>query len=131
MRPQLTDTQTGKEVVQKTVTYLESVSKESRKALTSEFSQDHKGIALSAVSPLLRQSLVDWFSRRDQNLKITHESTSKGRLGEVRMVFQGETKKVRFKVHLHATFTVNGQSEESPSFLREVNVFVDPREFSL
>lgn len=127
----MTDIQTGKEVMQKTVTYLESVSKESRKALTSEFNQDHKGVALSTIGPLLRQSLLDWFSRRDQNLKITHESTSKGRLGEVRMVFQGETKKVRFKVHLHATFTVNGQSEESPSFLREVNVFVDPREFSL
>lgn len=127
----MTDVQTGKEVVQKTVTYLESVSKESRKALTSEFNQDHKGVALSDAGPLLRQSLLDWFSRRDQNLKITHESTSKGRLGEVRMVFQGETKKVRFKVHLHATFTVNGKSEESPSFLREVNVFVDPREFSL
>jgi hypothetical protein len=126
----VTDIQTGKEVVQKTVTYLENVSKESRKALTSEFNQDHKGVAMSAVSPLLRQSLLDWFSRRDQNLKITHESTSKGRLGEVRMVFQGETKKVRFKVHLHATFAVNGQSEDSPSFLREVNVFVDPREFS-
>ncbi len=126
----MTDIQTGKEVVQKTVTYLENVSKESRKALTSEFNQDHKGVAMSAVSPLLRQSLLDWFSRRDQNLKITHESTSKGRLGEVRMVFQGETKKVRFKVHLHATFAVNGQSEDSPSFLREVNVFVDPREFS-
>ncbi len=127
----MTDIQTGKEVVQKTVTYLENVSKESRKALTSEFNQDHKGVALSAATPLLRQSLLDWFSRRDQNLKITHESTSKGRLGEVRMVFQGETKKVRFKVHLHATFAVNSQSEDSPAFLREVNVFVDPREFSL
>ncbi len=127
----MTDVQTGKEVVQKTLAYLESVSKESRKALTTEFNQDHKGIAFSSVSPLLRDSFLNWFSRRDKNLKITHETTSRGRFGEVRMVFQGETKKVRFKVHLHATFTVNGQSEESPSFLRDVNVFVDPREFSL
>ncbi len=126
----MTDVQTGKEVVQKTVAYLESVSKESRKALTGEFNQEHKGIAFSAVSPLLRDSLLDWFSRRDKNLKITHETTTKGRMGEVRMVFQGETKKVRFKVHLHATFIVNGQSEESPSFLKELNVYVDPREFS-
>ncbi len=126
----MTDMQTGKEVVQKTIAYLENVSKESRKALTGEFNQKHKGVSFSAASPLLRQSLIDWFSRRDSNLKVTHETTSKGKLGEVRMVFLGETKKVRFKVHLHATFTVNGQSEESPSFLREVNVFVDPREFS-
>ncbi len=126
----MTDVQTGKEVVQKTVAYLESVSKESRKALTGEFNQEHKGIAFSAVSPLLRDSLLDWFSRRDKNLKITHETTTKGRMGEVRMVFQGETRKVRFKVHLHATFIVNGQSEESPSFLKELNVSVDPREFS-
>ena len=127
----MTDVSTGREVVQKTFAYVESVAKESRKALTSEFGQSHKGIDFNTASQILRQSLLDWFSRRDKSLRLVHETTSQGRLGEVRMVFHGETKKVHFKVYLHAVFTVAGQSAESPCFLKEVNVFVDPREFSL
>ncbi len=117
--------------MQKTITYIESVAKESRKALTSEFNLSHKGVEFNSVSQLLRQSLLDWFSHRDKNLRILHEATSHERLGEVRIVFYGETTKVHFKIHLHATFTVNGQSEKSPSFLRDLSVFVHPREFSL
>jgi hypothetical protein len=47
------------------------------------------------------------------------------------MDFLGETKSVRFKVHLHAVFAINGQSPDSPAFLKEVTLLVDPREFSM
>ncbi len=127
----MTDAETGKQTVARTVAYIESVSKEARKPLTSEFNQNHKGIAFKTVPQILQKTALDWFSRRDKTLKISHESTNVGKLGEVRMVFQGETKKVRFKVHLHATFLVNGASDDAPSFIKDVNLFVDPREFSL
>ena len=127
----MTDVLRGKEVVQRTFAFVENVVKESRKALTSEFSQSHKGIEFDSAPQILRQSVLDWFSRRDKSLKLVHETTSQGRPGEVRMGFHGETKTVHFKIHLHAMFTVTEQSSKSPCFLKEVNVFVDPREFSL
>jgi hypothetical protein len=96
-----------------------------------EFSQKHKGIAINSASDTLRQTVLDWFPRRDPMLKLFHEKTSQGKPGDLRMDFRGETKAVRFKVHLHALFAVNGQSPDSPAFLKEVNLSVDPREFSM
>ncbi|HZY47825.1 MAG TPA: hypothetical protein VFE96_08530 [Candidatus Bathyarchaeia archaeon] len=127
----MTDAPKGREVLQKTFTYIENVSKESRKALMEEFSQNHKGMPLDTATDALRQSVLKWFPRRDPMLKLAHEKTGQTRPGDVRMDFRGETKSVRFKIHLHAIFTVNNQSPDSPSFLREVNVSVDPREFSM
>ena len=127
----MTDMMKGSQVLQKTYTYIENVTKESRKALMEDFSQKHKGIPISSASDTLRKSLLDWFPRRDPMLKIVHEKTSPGKPGEVRMDFRGETKAVKFKVHLHAVFAVNGQSPDSPAFLKEVNLSVDPREFSM
>ncbi len=127
----MTDVLKGKEVLQKTFTYVENVTKESRKALMEEFSQKHKGIGLNSASDILRQSVLDWFPRRDKTFRLVHEKTSQGRPGELRMDFLGETKTVHFKVHLHAVFAVSGQSADSPSFLKEVNLLVDPREFSI
>jgi lysine/ornithine N-monooxygenase len=127
----MTDMLKGSQVLQKTYTYIENVTKESRKALMEEFSQNHKGIALNSASDALRQSVLDWFPRRDPMLRLVHEKTSQGKPGDVRMDFRGETKTVHFKVHLHAVFAVTGQSPDSPSFLKEVNLTVDPREFSM
>ena len=127
----MTDMLKGSQVLQKTFTYIENVTKESRKALMEEFSQNHKGIGINSAPDILRQSVLDWFPRRDPMLKLTHEKTSQGKPGDVRMDFRGETKTVRFKVHLHAVFAVNGQSPNSPAFLKEVNLSVDPREFSM
>ncbi len=127
----MTDTLSGKETVQKTVVYVDSVGKECRKALTADFNQSHKGARFEAVSQLLRQGVLDWFSRRDRNLKLVHESTDDGKLGEVRMLFQGEAKKVRFKIRFDASFTLTSQSRDSHCFLKGVNVSVDPRDFSI
>jgi hypothetical protein len=125
----MTDMLKGSQVLQKTYTYIENVTKESRKALMEEFSQKHKGIAINSASDTLRKTVLDWFPRRDPMLKLFHENTSQGKPGDLRMDFRGETKSVRFKVHLHAVFAVNGQSPDSPSFLKEINLSVDPREF--
>src|SRR5437899_10358128 len=127
----MTDMLKGSQVLQQTFTYIENVTKESRKALMEEFSQKHKGIAINSASDTLRKSVLDWFPRRDPMLSLVHEKTSQGKHGDVRMDFVGATRRVRFKVHLHAVFAVNGQSPDSPAFLKEVNLSVDPREFSM
>lgn len=127
----MTDAPNSKIVLQKTITYIDNISKESRKALKEEFTQKHKGIVLGSAPDILRQSVLDWFPRRDPMVKLVHEKTSQGSPGEVRMDFRGETKTVRFKIHLHATFSANGPSPDSPAFLRDVNLSVDPREFTI
>jgi lysine/ornithine N-monooxygenase len=125
----MTDAPTGKEDVQRILDYAENVAKESRKALTQEFNQKHKGIAFETVPKVLQDSLLAWFKRRDSNLKMTFERTDSAKVGEVRSVFVGESKKVRFKLHADAVFTVAGQAPQSPSYLKELNVTVDRRAF--
>src|SRR5207245_6368085 len=117
----MTDMLKGSQVLQKTFTYIENVTKESRKALMEEFSQNHKGIALNSASDILRQSVLGWFPRRDPMLKLVHEKTSQGKPGDVRIDFRGETNAVHYDLDLHVVFAVNGQSPDSPSFLNEVN----------
>ena len=126
----MTDILTGKEDIKRLFTYVEALTRESRKALTLEFNQKHKGIPFAKVPQTLSQSMVDWFAHRDKNVKVVYESTTEARNGTVRMVFNGEVKRVRFKMRLDATFSMTGQTTESPSYLKDLNVTVDNRDFS-
>src|SRR2546428_201306 len=121
----LTDKLAGKDDSQRLLGYVESVAKESRKALTLEFNEKHKGIPFKNTGQILRDSLIAWFSRRDKNLRIIAESVNSAKLGEVRAVFGGETKNVRFKVRADATFSLAGGSADSPCYLKELNVSID------
>jgi hypothetical protein len=125
----MTDAPNRKEDVQRILDYAESVAKESRKALTVEFNQQHKGIAFSKVPKILQDSLLAWYGRRDKNLKLTFEQANSSRPGEVREIFVGESKKVRFKLHADAIFSLAGGTAESPSYLKELSVTVDRRAF--
>jgi hypothetical protein len=121
----MTDKLAGKDDSQRLLGYVESVAKESRKALTVEFNEKHKGIPFNTAHLILRDSLIAWFGRRDKNLRIKAESATSAKLGEVRAVFAGETKNVRFKVRADATFSVAGGLTDSPSYLKELNVSID------
>ncbi len=121
----MTDQLTGKEDAQRVLAYVQSVAKESRKALTLEFNQKHKGIPFNTTAQVLRDSLLTWFGRRDKNLRVTPETTNSSKLGEVRSIFTGEAKKVRFRIHADAMFALTGVSAESPCYLKELNVTVD------
>ena len=126
----MTDQLTGRQDIQRILDYVESVAKESRKALTLEFNQKHKGIPFNATPRLLSESLLTWFERRDKNLKLKAEATDTSRLGEVRTSFIGESKKARFRLHADAVFTLAGATAESQSYLKELNVTVDKRAFT-
>src|SRR5207253_9774521 len=86
----MTDKLAGKDDSQRLLGYVESVAKESRKALTLEFNEKHKGIPFNKTGPILRDSRIAWFGRRDKNLKIIAESVNSARLGEIRAVFGGD-----------------------------------------
>src|SRR5213080_1332676 len=126
----MTDQLTGKEDVQRILDYAESLAKESRKALTLEFNQKHKGTPFNTTPKLLSESLLAWFWRRDKNLKLTAAKAEISKLGEVRTSFIAESKKARFKLHADAIFTLAGATAESPSYLKELNVTVDKRAFT-
>jgi hypothetical protein len=125
----MTDAPNRKQDVERILDYAEAVAKESRRALTIEFNQQHKGIAFSKVAQVLQDSLLAWFNKRDKNLKVTYEQVTSAKPGEIRAVFVGESKKVRFKLHADAVFTLAGGATDSPSYLKELNVTVDKRAF--
>src|SRR5467141_148176 len=77
----MTDKLAGKDDSQRLLGYVESVAKESRKALTLEFNEKHKGIPFNTTGQILRDSLVAWFGRRDKNLRITAETVNSAKLG--------------------------------------------------
>ena len=119
----LTDVLTGKQDAQRILAYAESIAKESRKALNIEFNQKHKGIPFNTVPKVLQESLLAWFAKRDKNVKVSAESVNT-RPGEVRAVFTGEAKGVRFEIHADAMFKTVGEGEASPCYLRELNVTI-------
>lgn len=120
----MTDTLSAKRDTQRILAYAEGLATEARKALTAEFNQRHKGIPFNTTPQLLRDSLLAWFKRRDNNLKLTTESTDSATLGEVRDSFKAEYKKASFKLHAYAKFTLAGGLKESPCYLRELNVTI-------
>ncbi len=120
----MTDILTGKKDAERVLAYLESIAKESRKALTIEFNEKRKGIPFNTAPQILRDSLLTWFRRRDNNVRLIPETTNSARPGEVHSVFAGETNKVQFKVHVDAMFTMTG-SAESPCYLKGLNVSID------
>jgi len=119
----MTDQLTGKQDAQRILAYAESIAKESRKALTIEFSQKHKGIPFNSIPKTLQESLVAWFTRRDKNVKVSPLSVNT-RPGEVRAIFSGEAKNVRFEIHATGIFKTSGETPDSPSYLKELNVTI-------
>ncbi len=120
----MTDQLTSKEDTQRILAYAESIAKESRKALTLEFNQKHKGIPFNTIPKVLQDSLLTWFARRDKNVKILPGTVNITRPGEVRALFNGEAKKVRFEIHADGIFTIKGETTESPCYLKELNITI-------
>lgn len=119
----MTDALTGKQDAQRILAYAESIAKESRKALTIEFNQKHKGIPFNTTSKVLQDSLISWFSRRDKNVKVSPGPVTT-RPGEVRAVFAGEAKSVGFEIHADAMFATTGTDPTAPCYLKELNVSI-------
>ncbi len=120
----MTDTLSAKRDTQRVLLYAEGLAKESRKALTTEFNQRHKGIPFNTTPQLLRDSLLAWYTRRDNNMKLTTESINSATLGEVRVTFRAEYKKATFKLHAHGKFTLTGGSIDSPCYMKELNITI-------
>jgi hypothetical protein len=126
----LTDSPSGRQLVEKTFVYMTNLSRECRKALTSKFEQEHKGVAFESVEPTMRNEVEAWFVGRDKNINVKHEKTDKGRPGEILMTYAGSSKDAHFKFRVDAQFTLTGSSEQAPAYLKALNVNVDKRDFT-
>lgn len=126
----MTDVKSGPELVEKAFIYITNLSKECRKALTAKFGQAYKGISFDSLEPTMRKEIESWFAERDRNISIKYEKSSTGKLGEILMTYAGTTKGAHFRFHVDGLFTVAGASSNAPSYVKNINVTVDKRDFT-
>ena len=126
----MTDAPSGRQLVEKTFVYMTNLSRECRKALTSKFEQELKGVPFESVEATMRKEVEAWFAERDKNINVKHEKSDKGRPGEILMTYSGASKDAHFKFRVDAQFTLTGSSEKSPAYLKALNVNVDKRDFT-
>jgi len=126
----MTDTPSGRVLVEKAFVYMTALAKECRKGVSTSFEQHHKGLSFDQVETTLRKEITSWFMERDRNLKVQHEKSATGRPGEIMMTYAGTSKDARFKFHVDSVFTLAGSTLTSPSYMKSMNVYVDKREFT-
>lgn len=126
----MTDVKSGPELVEKAFVYMSNLSRECRKALTAKFGQAYKGIPFGSVEPAMRKEIESWFTERDKNVTVKHEQSSTGKPGEIMMTYSGATKDAHFKFHVDGLFTVTGSDLSAPTYVKNINVTVDKREFA-
>lgn len=126
----MTDVPSGRELVEKAFIYMSNLAKECRKGLTANFQQSHKGMPFDSVEATMKKEVESWFAGRDKNISIKHENTSKGRPGELILTYSGTTKDAHFKFNINALFTLAGQGDNAPAYLKMLNVNLDKRDFT-
>lgn len=126
----MTDTQSSTKLVERAFVYLSSVTKECRRALTGRFEQEHKGIPFDSVERVMREEIESWFSKRDKNIRLSHDKSINGRPGEILVTYSGATKDAHFKIHVDSLFTLAGSSDNAPSYLKSLDLHVDKRDFT-
>jgi hypothetical protein len=126
----LTDAPSGRELVEKAYVYMSTLSRECRKGLTNKFEQEDRGLPFGSVEPTLRKEVEAWFAGRDRNISVRHESSSRGRPGEILLTYSGANKDAHFKFRIDAQFTVAGSGDNAPAYLKSLNVNVDKRDFT-
>ena len=126
----MTDAPSGRQLVEKAFVYMSTLSKECRKGLTNKFEQEDRGLPFGSVEPSLRKEVEAWFAGRDRNITVRHESSTRGRPGEILLTYSGANKDAHFKFRIDAQFTVAGAGDNAPAYLKSLNVNVDKRDFT-
>ena len=126
----MTDVKSGPELVEKTFAYMSNLSRECRKALTAKFGQAYRGMPFSSIEPALRKEIESWFTERDRNITVKHERSGTGKPGEIMITYSGANKDAHFKFQVDGQFTVTGSAPDAPTYLKNINVTVDKRDFT-
>jgi hypothetical protein len=126
----MTDTPSGRELVEKAFVYMTTLTKECRKSVGTRFERQYKGLSFDVVESTLRKEIESWFTERDRNVMVHHEKSTVGRRGEIMMSYTGSSRDARFKFHVDSLFTLASAASNSPSYLKSMNVYVDKRDFT-
>ncbi|MFH0896823.1 MAG: hypothetical protein V1850_02085 [Candidatus Bathyarchaeota archaeon] len=126
----LTDKLTASELVEKAFVYITSLTRECRKALTAKFEREYKGLPLDSVEAVMRKEVESWFTMRDRNIKLSYTNTVIGKSDEILVVYSGATKDAHFKISVNGLFTLVGSSSKASSYLKNLNVNTDKRDFT-
>ncbi|MCJ7770652.1 hypothetical protein MUP37_03640 [Candidatus Bathyarchaeota archaeon] len=126
----MTDKLSGPELVEKTFVYMGSLVKECRKAVTLKFEREHKGIPFDTAEGILSKEVESWFGARDKNIKLNRTESRIGKAGEILITYSGANKDARFKLYVNGLFTLAGSSNNATSYLKNLNVNVDKRDFT-
>lgn len=126
----MTDIKSGPQLVEKTFVYMSNLSRECRKALADKFGQAYKGMPFESIEPTMRKEVESWFAERDRNITIKHEKSTAGIRGEILMTYSGAKQGAHFKFHVDALFTISGQPPNAPTYVKNINITVDKREFT-
>ncbi|MDQ1279769.1 MAG: hypothetical protein QG670_1031 [Thermoproteota archaeon] len=126
----LTDKLTGSELIEKTFAYITIMARECRKALILRFEHERKATPTDSLEAVIRQEIESWFSKRDNNIKLSHMKTISGRQGEILSVYSGASKDIHFKIYVDSLFTFVNSAGKTSAYLKSLNVRIDKRDFT-
>jgi len=126
----LTDKLTASKLVERTFVYIDSLTRECRKAMTIKFEHEHKGIPFDSMEAVMRKEVESWFTMRDRNVKLCYTKSMIVRPGEILIIYSGATRDARFKIHVSGLFTIAGSSSTASSYLKSLSLHVDKRDFT-
>lgn len=126
----MTDKLAGSALIEKTFVYISTLVRECRKALTMKFEHEHKGIPLNSVEDVIRKEVEFWFRMRDKNIKLSYSKSMIGKSGEILVTYSGAMKDVNFKIQINALFTLVDSPNKASTYLKNLNVNIDKRDFT-
>jgi hypothetical protein len=96
----MTDPLTGKQLVEKSYEYVEKLTRECARFLVEEFNATHKKFDLKSYPNEVGNSIVQWFARRDRNIRLSMDSINVAQQmpNNAHIKFNGSTKDADFEM---------------------------------
>jgi len=113
----LTDPLTGKELIQKSADYVDKLTKECAKYLIEDYNRAHRKFQLGKIAAEVSADIVQWFEKRDRNLRLSFDPNSviRPQPTQVRFRFKGSTKDADFLLDASVGVFVTPGTEISDS----------------
>jgi len=131
----MTDPLTGKELVEKSYEFVDRLTRECTKVLMEDYNKTHKKFSTDKVSADVGADIVQWFEKRDKNVRLALAPNSISRLqpNQFHETFKGNTKDADFDISATiVTFQVPGSEYSGApiSFVKSLAINADKTKFT-
>lgn len=130
----LTDPLTGKQLVEKSYEYIDKLTRECAKSLVDEFNSTHRKFEPNSCASEVGSSVVNWFAKRDRNVRLSVESVNSSVGGQPKSAsvgFRGNTKDSDFQVSaLIGTFAVPTAEGKQVCYVKTLVFSVEKNAFT-